>query len=71
MTIRGIPRSGIRYSLVLEQFLAARWAGLEWFSTWDALDGDDMAFVVAAYRASNQIEAVVAWDTHRKNKRHT
>jgi hypothetical protein len=30
------------------------------------LDGDDMAFIVAAYRTSMQIEAVTAYAAHRK-----
>lgn len=58
---RQIPRSGVRYGLMLEWFLAARWAGLGWFDEFDQLDGEDMAFVVAAYRTHQQIEAVVSY----------
>lgn len=65
---RQIPRSGVRYSIMLEWFLAARWAGLHWFDDFDQLDGEDMAFVVAAYRTSTQIEAVVAYFAHKRRK---
>lgn len=66
---RQIPRSGIKYSLVLEWFLAARWAGLNWFDEFDQLDGEDMAFVVAAYRTHMQIEAVVTYFAQKRGKR--
>ena len=65
---RQIPRSGVSYSLVLEWFLAARWAGLEWFTQFDQLDGEDAAFVVAAYRTHMQIEAVVSYFAHKKRQ---
>jgi hypothetical protein len=63
-----MPRSGVRYNLMLEWFLAARWAGIPWFGEFDQLDGEDMALVVAAYRTSQQIEAVVAYFAHKKRK---
>lgn len=63
---RQVPRSGVSYSIVLEWFLAARWAGLDWFNDFDQLDGDDMAFVVAAYRASMQVDAVTTYYANRK-----
>jgi hypothetical protein len=66
---RQIPRSGIQHSLILEWFLAARWAGVDWFGEFDGLDGDDAAFIVAAYRTQLQEEAVIAWDLERKRKR--
>ena len=66
---RNIPRSGVRYHLMLEWFLAARWAGLHWYDDFDQLDGDDMAFVVAAYRTNTQIEAVVNYYAHRTRKK--
>lgn len=56
------------YSLVLEWFLAARWANIDWFSEFDALDGDDAAFVVAAYRTHMQIEAVTSYFAHKKRR---
>ncbi len=63
---RQIPRSGVKYSLILEWFLAARWAGLNWFQEFNDLDGEDMAFVVAAYRTNMQIEAVVTYFASKK-----
>jgi len=65
---RGVPRSGVKYSLILEWFLASRWAGLNWFDDFDQLDGDDMAFVVAAYRTNLQIESVTAHYAHKRRK---
>jgi len=59
----------VQYSILLEWFLAARWAGLNWFDEFDLLDGDEMAFLVAAYRTQQQIEAVVAWDMTRRRGR--
>lgn len=53
---------------MLEWFLAARWAGLEWFTDFDRLDGGDMAFIVAAYRTNMQIEAVVTYYAHKQRK---
>lgn len=65
---RQIPRSGVSYSLMLEWFLAARWAGIPWFDDFDQLDGEDMAFVVAAYRTHQQIEAVVSYFAQKRRK---
>lgn len=65
---RQLPRSGVRYSLTLEWFLAARWAGLSWFDEFDHLDGEDMAFVVAAYRTHAQIEAVVSYFASKRKR---
>lgn len=61
-----MPRSGVKYSLILEWFLASRWAGLDWFNDFNEMDGDDMAFVVAAYRTNMQIEAVTAYYAHKR-----
>jgi hypothetical protein len=66
---RGLPRSGVRYNIMFEWFLAAKWAGLHWFDDFDQLDGEDMAFVVAAYRTNQQIESVLAHDAHRKKRK--
>lgn len=65
---RQIPRSGVKYNLILEWFLAARWAGLDWFNEFSDLDGDDMAFIVAAYRTNAQIEAVVTYYAQKQRK---
>ena len=51
---------------MLEWFLAARWAGLDWFTDFDALDGDEMAFIVAAYRTHMQVEAVVNYFAYKR-----
>lgn len=61
-----MPRSGVSYSLMLEWFLAARWAGLDWFNDFDALDGEDMAFIVAAYRTNAMVEAVTTYMAQKK-----
>jgi len=53
---------------MLEWFLAARWANLTWFDDFDQLDGEDMAFVVAAYRTHQQIEAVVSYFAHKRKR---
>ena len=65
---RQIPRSGVKYNIMLEWFLAARWAGLSWFDEFDQLDGEEMAFVVAAYRTNMQIEAVVNYFASKRRK---
>jgi len=65
---RQIPRSGVSYNLILEWFLAARWAGIHWFDDFDQLDSEDMAFVVAAYRTHQQIEAVVSYFATKRKR---
>ena len=65
---RQVPRSGVRYEMILEWFLAARWAGISWFDDFDQLDGDDMAFIVAAYRTHHQTEAVVSYFANKPRK---
>jgi hypothetical protein len=67
---RQVPRSGIQHSLLFEWFLACLWAGLDWFHDFggDALDGNDMAFIVAAYRTHMQEEAVLSWWQHRRRR---
>jgi hypothetical protein len=56
----------VQYAIILEWFLAARWAGLNWFDEFDQLDGEEMAFVIAAYRTNLQIEAVVTYFAHKR-----
>lgn len=54
-----VPRSGVGYAPELEWRLAAK----EFNYTWEQfcrLDGQSQSSIIAAYRASNQIEAVVA-----------
>jgi hypothetical protein len=55
-----VPRSGLKYeNPMLEWVLAARWAGYRW-DEFQSLPGDEQSFLIAAYRISNQIEAVVS-----------
>lgn len=53
---------------MLEWFLAARWANIDWFNEFDPMDGEDQAFVIAAYRTHMQVEAVTAYFAHRRRK---
>lgn len=54
---------------MLEWFLAARWAGIDWFNEFDPLDGDDQAFVIAAYRTKMQIDAVTTYFAQKRGRR--
>ena len=58
----------MQYSLTLEWYSACRWAGIDWFGSFDELDGDDAAFIIAAYRTHMQIEAVVAYFATKRKK---
>lgn len=62
-----MPRSGIAYAPELEWIFAARWAGYK-LEEFRALEGQDQSELLAAFRASNQIEGVVAWDNRPKAK---
>ena len=53
---------------MLEWYLASRWAGLDWFGNFNDLDGEDMAFIVAAYRTNMQIEAVVNYFASKRKR---
>jgi len=53
---------------MLEWFLAACWAGINWFNEFDPMDGDDMAFVIAAYRTHMQIDAVERYFANKRRK---
>ena len=65
-----VTRSHISYSVQLEWRLAAQWAGYT-YEAFEALDGDLQSGHVAAYRASNQIRAVIDEDQARETKRKT
>lgn len=76
MTFKGLdifqyhPKaSGVKYSPELEWILAAVWGGYRFFPDFVNLDGWKQSVIVAAYRVYNQIEAVVAEDTAKKQKR--
>lgn len=61
-----MARSDLAYSAVLEWALAALEWGLDWWS-WQQIDTEDQAFMIAAYRARHQMDAVVA--TYPKRRR--
>ena len=63
-----VPRSKARYSLLFEALEAARWRGLS-DQAFDALALEDKARVIAHYRVSTRLEAVVAWAQAREVKR--
>lgn len=52
----------------LEQIFVAHWANYRW-RDFQKLDGDFQAELVAAFRAHNQIEAVMAHEQNKKMKR--
>lgn len=52
----------------LEERMAAQWAHYKWREYKD-LDGDEQADIIAAYRASNQIEGVLAEKAGQKAKK--
>lgn len=62
-----VPRSGIAYAPELEWRQAARWAGIP-YEDFERLPGYRQSAHVAAYRAVNQIDAVVALDQVRRER---
>ena len=63
-----VPRSGVSYSSIAEEGLAAVWAGYQPVEFLD-LEGDVQSYVVALYRLHNQVEAVVANEQAKEMKR--
>lgn len=61
-------RSGVTYSKELEWRLAAKWAGYT-YEDFCKLDGERQSDHIAAYRSSNQIEAVLATEQAKRNKK--
>lgn len=59
-----VPLSGIKYSFALEWRLAAQWAGYQ-FEGFTSLDTDQQAQHIAAYRCSQQIQAVLSHEQAR------
>jgi predicted transposase YbfD/YdcC len=60
-----VSSSGVQYSALLDWIYAAKWANYkthEFFS----LDGKMQSTIVAAYRAHNQTEAVLAEEQRNK-----
>lgn len=73
MTFRGrdvavwpLPRSGIQFAPEYEWREAAKWAGFKRFRTFLRLSGEEQSEIVAHYRMSSRIEAVVTLDAQRK-----
>lgn len=60
------PRSGIKYSPLLESDLAAQWWGIGNPELFDQLSVETRARMIAVYRIQNQIGAVLAQDQARK-----
>lgn len=59
-----VKRSGIAFGGVLELALCARWWRYRW-EEFEALDPNAQAFLIAVYRAHNQIEAILADPSYR------
>jgi hypothetical protein len=52
-----VKRSKADFSLDYERLLAARWAGYDWQS-FQKMEGNDQAEIVAAYRIEQRISAL-------------
>ena len=61
-----MPRSGTRYTSILEWAMAAQWWGYKWFEEFCELDGTDQSFLIAVYRTAKQIESVEAWEQSKR-----
>ena len=62
------PSSGIAYDPLLEWMYAAKWGGYT-IDKFQAQSSAIQAFVIAAYRCSNQIEAVNQWESQKAQKK--
>lgn len=67
MFSRPTRRSGFSYSALLERRLAAQWAGYRW-PEFEACEIDEQAACIAAYRVTNQIRAIEAYEQEREMK---
>lgn len=54
----GVPDSGIEFSSLLEEALAAQWWGHKSITSFKALDPFEQAYLIAVYVAYNDIRAV-------------
>lgn len=63
-----VPRSKARYSALFEALEAARWRGIS-DAAFDALTRDEQARLLAHYRVSTRLEAVVAWEQAKELRR--
>ncbi len=62
------PSTGLSYDPLLEYVLAARWGRYN-LSQFDKIDKSVQAFVIAAYRCTNQMEGVVSHEAQKAQKR--
>jgi hypothetical protein len=62
------PSSGVSYEPILEWVLAAKWGGYT-LSEFEKVDTPTQAFIMAAYRCTNQMEAVVSYEAEKKSRR--
>ena len=63
-----LKRSGISYRQELEWIFAAQWAHYK-LEEFEQLDGERQSVLVAAYRVSKQIEAVLGEDARIRGER--
>lgn len=67
-----VPRAGLAYSDVYEWREAARWVGGGTPRYWEEfceLESDEQSAIVAHFQTHRQIDAVLAKDAARRNKR--
>jgi hypothetical protein len=62
-----VPRSGATFNPSFEWREAARWARYTW-EEFEALDGEQQSAVVAHFRSSRLLEAVIANEEARANR---
>lgn len=63
-----VPRSKARYSALFEALEAARWRGIS-DAAYDTLPLAEQARLLAHYRVSTRLDAVVAWEQAREMRR--
>ena len=63
-----MPRSKARYSGLFEALEAARWRGISDVE-YDTLTRDEQARLLAHYRVSTRLDAVVAWEQAKELRR--
>lgn len=60
-----LPAGHVRYSLLFETIMAARWRGLS-DAQFEALPPDGQARILAAYRTASRIEAIITYESIRE-----
>lgn len=63
-----VPRSGASYGSEFEWREAARWSLHTW-EVFELLDGEEQSAIVAQYRVHHQLEAVIAHEQAREQRR--